>query len=36
VFALPGDWLIIEPDDPAHQPRNGLIVEVHSPDGAPP
>ena len=36
MHAQPGDWLVIEQASLDHEPRKGLITEVHSTDGSPP
>lgn len=36
MFAEPGDWLIVEIARTDHSARRARILEVGSPDGAPP
>lgn len=36
MIALPGDWLVVPPDDATQRPREGLILEAQSLDGSPP
>jgi hypothetical protein len=36
MHAETGDWLVIEQASLDHEPRRGLITEVHSKDGTPP
>lgn len=34
--ARAGDWLVVEQAFIGREVRRGMIIEVHSPDGAPP
>ncbi|AHH97005.1 hypothetical protein GCM10010174_52100 [Kutzneria viridogrisea] len=36
MHARPGDWLVVDRSGCGLPPRRALVLEVHSPDGAPP